>query len=238
MLAQLAAVARGRLPRRGAAGHLAVVGVAFRRSLFIQTEPTPNPDSLKFLPGKPVLEGGMARDFRSFREAQVSPLAKALFQTEGVAGVFLATDFITISKADDAEWLTLKPQLFASIMDFYASGQPVLGGADIEEEEDSLVIHDDDSEVVQMIKELLDMRIRPSVQEDGGDIKFHGFDEESGVVSLEMQGSCSGCPSSSVTLKSGIENMLMHYIPEVTSVENVGDGADRFDGEAEGTLPS
>merc|ERR1711924_443453 len=123
------------------------------------------------------------------------------------------------------------PQLFASIMDFYATGEAALGDG-IEEEVDSLAITDDDSEVVQMIKELLDMRIRPSVQEDGGDIKFHGFDEESGVVSLEMQGSCSGCPSSSATLKGGIENMLMHYIPEVKEVENVlnEEGAD------EGTL--
>merc|ERR1719331_2231772 len=118
------------------------------------------------------------------------------------------------------------------MMDFYASGEPVLSEESGSEELDSLAITDDDSEVVQMIKELLDMRIRPSVQEDGGDIKFHGFDEETGIVSLEMQGSCSGCPSSSATLKGGIENMLMHYIPEVKEVENVlGDGAD---GEAEG----
>eukprot|EP00326_Haptolina_ericina_P013344 CAMPEP_0181208330 /NCGR_PEP_ID=MMETSP1096-20121128/22061_1 /TAXON_ID=156174 ORGANISM="Chrysochromulina ericina, Strain CCMP281" /NCGR_SAMPLE_ID=MMETSP1096 /ASSEMBLY_ACC=CAM_ASM_000453 /LENGTH=225 /DNA_ID=CAMNT_0023299389 /DNA_START=20 /DNA_END=697 /DNA_ORIENTATION=- len=188
------------------------------RTMFIQTESTPNPDSLKFLPGKEVMPSG-SRDFRSFREAQVSPLAKKIFQMEGVTGVFLASDFVTVSKNEEADWLTLKPQVFASIMDFYAEGEGVLsdGGA---EEADSLVILDDDSEVVQMIKELLDMRIRPSVQEDGGDIKFHGFDEETGVVLLEMQGSCSGCPSSSVTLKSGIENMLMHYIPEVLEVRN------------------
>ena len=251
-------------------GPLAVAATVFRRSMFIQTEPTPNPDSLKFLPGKPVLDVGQTRDYRSFREAQASPLAKALFQTEGVAGVFLSADFITISKSDEAEWLTLKPQvdrhaplltrllrpplvccqplrppnpiisrlhpvdlpillphspllgqLFASIMDFYAGGEDALHGDS--EEPDSLLVNDDDSEVVQMIKELLDMRIRPSVQEDGGDIKFHQFDEESGVVSLEMQGSCSGCPSSSVTLKSGIENMLMHYIPEVKEVENIAE---------------
>ncbi|KAL3927125.1 MAG: hypothetical protein SGPRY_002971 [Prymnesium sp.] len=139
------------------------------RSMFIQTEQTPNPDSLKFLPGKQVLDAG-SRDFRSFRDAQISPLAKKLFQMDGVSGVFLSTDFITVSKVEDADWTTLKPQVFANIMDFYAEGQPVLneGG---EVEEDSLVIYDDDSEVVQMIKELLDMRIRPSVQEDGGDIK-------------------------------------------------------------------
>ena len=139
----------------------------------------------------------------------------------------LTSDFISVSKADEADWLTLKPQLFASIMDFYAEGEAVLTEGGSEEEVDSLAILDDDTEVVQMIKELLDMRIRPSVMEDGGDIKFHGFDEESGVVRLEMQGSCSGCPSSSATLKGGIENMLMHYIPEVREVENVllGDNA-------------
>ena len=139
----------------------------------------------------------------------------------------LTSDFISVSKADEADWLTLKPQLFASIMDFYAEGEAVLTEGGSEEEVDSLAILDDDTEVVQMIKELLDMRIRPSVMEDGGDIKFHGFDEESGVVRLGMQGSCSGCPSSSATLKGGIENMLMHYIPEVREVENVllGDNA-------------
>ena len=141
--------------------------------------------------------------------------------------MMLTSDFISVSKADEADWLTLKPQLFASIMDFYAEGEAVLTEGGSEEEVDSLAILDDDTEVVQMIKELLDMRIRPSVMEDGGDIKFHGFDEESGVVRLEMQGSCSGCPSSSATLKGGIENMLMHYIPEVREVENVllGDNA-------------
>ena len=203
--------------------------------MFIQTEPTPNPDSLKFLPGRNVLgDEIMARNFGSFREAQASPLARRIFQTEGVAGVLLAADFITVSKTDAADWLTLKPQLFASIMDFYATDEPVLAPDDNAREVDSLAISDDDPEVVQMIKELLDMRIRPSVQEDGGDIKFHGFDEDTGVVSLEMQGSCSGCPSSSVTLKSGIENMLTHYIPEVKEVHNVGDDGD--DGAEEGTL--
>jgi len=206
--------------------------VRWVRRMFIQTESTPNPDSLKFLPGKPVLESTTSRHFGSSRDALASPLAKRLFQTEGVSAVFFANDFITVSKEEDADWLTLKPQLFASIMDFYAGGESVLSDGAADDEIDSLVITDDDSEVVQMIKELLDMRIRPSVQEDGGDIKFHGFDEESGVVSLEMQGSCSGCPSSSATLKGGIENMLMHYIPEVKEVENVaGD-----DGEAEGIL--
>jgi len=204
--------------------------------MFIQTEPTPNPDSLKFLPGKQVLENG-ARDFRNFRDAQVSPLAKKIFQMEGVTGVFLTTDFVTVSKGEDTDWTTLKPQVFAGIMDFYAEGVPVLNEGD-EAEEDSLVIKDDDSEVVQMIKELLDMRIRPSVQEDGGDIKYHTFDEETGVVLLEMQGSCSGCPSSSVTLKSGIENMLMHYIPEVSEVKNVEEQDDDEEDERGMRVPN
>jgi len=127
--------------------------------------------------------------------------------------------------------------VFAGIMDFYAEGVPVLNEGD-EAEEDSLVIQDDDSEVVQMIKELLDMRIRPSVQEDGGDIKYHTFDEETGVVLLEMQGSCSGCPSSSVTLKSGIENMLMHYIPEVSEVKNVEEQDDDEEDERGMRVPN
>ena len=202
------------------------------RTMFIQTASTPNPDSLKFLPGKEVLETG-TKDFQSFKEAQKSPLAKRLFQTDGVVGVMLASDFIAVSKTEEADWALLKPQIFAGIMDHYAAGESALNDGE-EEEADSLEIHDDDSEVVQMIKELLDMRIRPSVQEDGGDIKFHGFNEESGVVTLEMQGSCSGCPSSSVTLKSGIENMLMHYIPEVKEVVNIG--GEPLDGDAEGTL--
>ena len=219
----------GNLPSRAGCG---AMFAPFKRSMFIQTEQTPNPDSLKFMPGRSVLGDSMSRDFRTFRDAQVSPLAKRLFQTEGIAGVFLASDFITVTKAEATDWLTLKPLVFASIMDFYAADEPALTNGSGEDEVDSLAIHDDDSEVVQMIKELLDMRIRPSVQEDGGDIKFHGFDEDSGVVTLEMQGSCSGCPSSSVTLKSGIENMLMHYIPEVKEVTNLSGEM-----EDEGELP-
>jgi len=183
------------------------------RSLFIQTESTPNPESLKFLPGKPVLEAG-TRDYRTLKDAQASPLARKLFATEGVTSVFLATEFVTVGKDKDADWIALKPLVFGAIMDHYASGEPiVLDSGSAGEELDSLVIRDDDSEVVQMIKELLEMRIRPSVQEDGGDIVYRNFNVESGVVELQMQGSCAGCPSSSVTLKAGIENMLRHYIP-------------------------
>mmetsp|Transcript_8161 Transcript_8161/g.24624 ORF Transcript_8161/g.24624 Transcript_8161/m.24624 type:complete len:243 (+) Transcript_8161:73-801(+) len=190
------------------------------RRLFIQTESTPNPEALKFLPGKDVLESG-SRDFRSLKDAQASPLAWRLFATEGVTSVFLAADFVTVSKSDEMDWVALKPQIFGAMMDFYASGEPVLSEESGSEELDSLVITDDDSEVVQMIKELLEMRIRPSVQEDGGDIVYRGFDDESGVVTLQMQGSCAGCPSSSVTLKAGIENMLRHYIPEVKEVRDI-----------------
>mmetsp|Transcript_55497 Transcript_55497/g.91906 ORF Transcript_55497/g.91906 Transcript_55497/m.91906 type:complete len:240 (-) Transcript_55497:475-1194(-) len=199
----------------------------FVRRMFIQTETTPNPDSLKFLPGKSVLEAG-TREFRSLRESQVSPLARKLFQTEGVSAIFLSTDFVTVSKETNADWMAIKPQIFAAIMDFYATNEPVLSedGAD---ESDSLTITDEDSEVVQMIKELLAMRIRPSVQEDGGDIVYRGFDEADGVVLLQMQGSCAGCPSSSVTLKAGIENMLMHYIPEVREVRAIESDDDEDD---------
>merc|ERR1712146_135741 len=151
-----------------------------------------------------------------------------LFRVEGVRNVFLASDFLTVSKTEEVEWQVLKPQIFSEIMDFYTSGQTVLK-EDGDAPTDTLAITDDDSEVVQMIKELLDMRIRPSVQEDGGDIAYQGFDEEAGIVFLQMQGSCSGCPSSAVTLKSGIENMLMHYIPEVTEVRAIGEDDDDDD---------
>lgn len=199
---------------------------AMRRSLFIQTENTPNPESLKFLPGKPVLESGTA-EFRSFRDAQASPLAKRLFQIDGVKSVFFAQDFITITKDASIAWSVIKPHVFSGVMDFYAEGGKVLdeqgtGATDT-------VITDDDSEVVAMIKELIETRVRPSVQEDGGDIVFKSFDEESGVVLLKLQGSCSGCPSSSITLKSGIENMMMHYIPEVTAVEAIDEDEDEDD---------
>jgi Fe-S cluster biogenesis protein NfuA len=204
----------------------AVPGLLFRRSLFIQTENTPNPESLKFLPGKPVLESGTA-EFRSFRDAQASPLAKRLFQIEGVKSVFFAQDFITITKDPAVAWNIVKPHVFSHVMDFYAEGGKVLD--DVGTGATDTVITDDDSEVVAMIKELIETRVRPSVQEDGGDIVFKSFNEETGVVLLQLQGSCSGCPSSSITLKSGIENMMMHYIPEVTAVEAIEEGEDEDD---------
>ncbi|XP_041769192.1 NFU1 iron-sulfur cluster scaffold homolog, mitochondrial-like [Anopheles merus] len=195
---------------------------ASRRSMFIQTQDTPNPDSLKFLPGVPVLEKGQTMDFPSVSAAQCSPLAKLLFRVEGVRAVFFGGDFVTISKQEDAEWRIIKPEVFAVIMDFFASGLPVVTDA---KPNPDTQFNEDDDETVQMIKELLDTRIRPTVQEDGGDIIFMGFDD--GVVKLKMQGSCSSCPSSIVTLKNGVQNMLQFYIPEVVSVEQVTDEADK-----------
>ncbi|KAH8265939.1 hypothetical protein KR038_009008, partial [Drosophila bunnanda] len=194
-----------------------------RRSMFIQTQDTPNPESLKFLPGVEVLGKGNTYDFPNGTTAHGSPLAKLLFRVEGVRAVFFGADFITISKQEGAEWSLIKPEVFAVIMDFFASGLPVLHEA--QPNADTEILEDDD-ETVMMIKELLDTRIRPTVQEDGGDIVFMGYEE--GVVKLKMQGSCSSCPSSIVTLKNGVQNMLQFYIPEVESVEQVFDDADRM----------
>ncbi|XP_071722748.1 nifU-like protein 4, mitochondrial [Rutidosis leptorrhynchoides] len=188
-----------------------------RRSMFIQTQSTPNPSSLMFYPGKPVMEVGSS-DFPNARSAMNSPLAKALFGIDGVTRIFYGSDFVTVTKSDDATWDFLKPEIFAAIMDFYTSGEPLFLDSQAAAAMDT-AISEDDSETVAMIKELLETRIRPAVQDDGGDIEYRGFDEETGIVKLKMQGACSGCPSSSVTLKSGIENMLMHYVPEVKAVE-------------------
>ncbi|XP_018322823.1 NFU1 iron-sulfur cluster scaffold homolog, mitochondrial-like isoform X2 [Agrilus planipennis] len=193
-----------------------------RSYMFIQTQETPNPNSLKFLPGQQVLEPGQTIDFPNASSAQCSPLARLLFRIQGVKSVFLGPDFITISKIDDdVEWKLIKPEVFATIMDFFVSGLPVLSNATPNPDTQ---IQEDDSEIVQMIKELLDTRIRPTVQEDGGDIIFRGF--EGGIVKLKMQGSCSSCPSSIVTLKNGVQNMLQFYIPEVVAVEQVNDPED------------
>ncbi|GLT88752.1 hypothetical protein SLE2022_067630 [Rubroshorea leprosula] len=188
-----------------------------RRTMFIQTQSTPNPSSLMFYPGKPVMEIGSS-DFPNARSAMNSPLAKALFGIDGVTRVFFGSDFVTVTKSDDFSWDLLKPEIFAAIMDFYTSGQSLFLDSKTAAAMDT-AIHEDDSETVAMIKELLETRIRPAVQDDGGDIEYRGFDLDTGIVKLRMQGACSGCPSSSVTLKSGIENMLMHYVPEVKGVE-------------------
>lgn len=183
--------------------------------MFIQTEETPNPATLKFLPGRSVMEAGTA-SFASAEEAGRSPLAERLFEIDGVAGVFLGSDFISVSKDADREWFLLKPAILGAIMEHFVAGQPVI----LEDgEADAQPSAGEDSEIVQQIKELLDTRVRPAVAQDGGDILFHGFDK--GVVYLHMQGACAGCPSSTLTLKMGIENLLRHYIPEVTEVRPV-----------------
>ncbi|CAM9129160.1 unnamed protein product [Phaeothamnion confervicola] len=194
-----------------------------RRSMFIQTETTPNPNSLKFMPGQLVLpesHGSGMYFTKGDRDARQSPLASKVLALDGVMGVFLGRDFISVTKAEDEKWPLVKPIVFGAIMDFYAEGKPAVLDEPVVSD---TTILDTDDEVVAMIKELLEERIRPAVQEDGGDIFFRGFDAGTGKVKLQLAGSCSGCPSSSVTLRSGVENMLKHYIPEVTGVEEVED---------------
>lgn len=186
--------------------------------MFIQTEATPNPATLKFLPGKPVLPGG-TRDYRNAEAAAESPLAQKLFSVNGVSGVFLGQDFITVTRSG-AEWQHLKPAILGLIMDHYLSGAPMLiGEAPKSGTEGEEFFEEGDAEVVTTIKQLLDTRVRPAVAQDGGDITFHGFRE--GVVYLNMKGSCAGCPSSTATLKHGIENLLRHFVPEVNEVRAV-----------------
>ncbi len=183
--------------------------------MFIQTESTPNPATLKFLPGQTVLDMGSA-DFPSADTAGKSPLATRIFAVEGVTGVFFGTDFVTVTKADAVDWGHIKPAILGAIMEHYQSGAPVIEG----EQAAAHQAHDGpDGDIVKQIKELLDTRVRPAVAQDGGDITFHGFDR--GVVYLHMKGACAGCPSSTLTLKMGIENLLRHYIPEVTEVRPV-----------------
>ena len=185
--------------------------------MFIQTESTPNPATLKFLPGQTVLEAGTA-DFPTADTAAKSPLAQRIFDVDGVKGVFFGTDFVTVTKADAVEWDHVKPAILGAIMEHFQSGAPVMegeaGGTGGHADHDG-----EDAEIVGQIKELLDTRVRPAVAQDGGDITFHGFDR--GIVYLHMQGACAGCPSSTITLKMGIENLLRHYIPEVTEVRPV-----------------
>ena len=184
--------------------------------MFIETEGTPNPATLKFLPGREVM-GLSSADFASAASAVRSPLATALFELPGVARVYLGGDFISVTRNDLQSWESLKPQVLGVIMDHFVAGRPVIeGDAEGFEEEE---IDPADREVVDQIKELLDTRVRPAVAGDGGDIVFRGYRD--GIVRLHMQGSCSGCPSSSATLKHGIENMLRHYVPEVVAVEQV-----------------
>ncbi|ATI43012.1 NifU family protein [Pacificitalea manganoxidans] len=187
--------------------------------MFIQTESTPNPATLKFLPGQSVLEVGTA-DFPSADSAATSPLASRLFAVDGVTGVFLGHDFVTVTKAEGIEWDHLKPALLGAIMEHVQSGAPAIATEGAAPAGGHADHHDgEDAEIVGQIKSLLDSRVRPAVAQDGGDITFHGF--ERGVVYLHMQGACAGCPSSTLTLKMGIENLLRHYIPEVTEVRPV-----------------
>lgn len=186
--------------------------------MFIQTEDTPNPSTLKFIPGCVVMKSGTAA-FGSKEECSNSPLAQKLFESEYVKGIFFASDFITITKSDDITWDLLKPEILSVIMDHF-----VAGGEIILESQDNLKknqIEEGDSEIVKQIKELLEDRVRPAVAMDGGDIIFHKY--EGGVVYLEMYGSCSGCPSSGITLKNGIENMLKHFVPEIERVADINE---------------
>ncbi|XP_069741774.1 NFU1 iron-sulfur cluster scaffold homolog, mitochondrial-like isoform X2 [Narcine bancroftii] len=191
------------------------------RFMAIQTLDTPNPNSLKFLVGRQIVESGSI-DFPNLKSALCSPLAKQLFQIEGVKSVFFGPDFITITRESQEDWNILKPQVSAVLVDFLDSGLPLI--SDVLQPDSASSENEEDDEVVAMIKELLDTRIRPTVQEDGGDVIFKGF--ENGVVKLKLLGSCTGCPSSVITLKSGIQNMLQFYIPEVDEVEQVQDEID------------
>ncbi|GLK80397.1 NifU family protein [Methylopila turkensis] len=182
--------------------------------MFIQTEATPNPATLKFLPGRDVLPGG-ALEIRHAAEASRSPLAEKLFAIDGVAGVFYGSDFITVTKAD-GEWQHLKPAILGAIMEHYLAGAPLLADGAAETPGEGEFFDESDSETVDTIKELIETRVRPAVAMDGGDITFRGFRE--GVVYLDMKGSCAGCPSSTATLKQGIENLLRHFVPEVEEV--------------------
>jgi Fe-S cluster biogenesis protein NfuA len=189
--------------------------------MFIQTETTPNPEVLKFLPGREVMGEGV-RDFRSAEEAQDSALAADLFDIEGVTRVFFGPDFITVGKHASVDWPLMKAPIQAAIMDHFTSGRPLLADdapSASGDEHDDGVYEGETAQIVAEIKELLDTRIRPAVAQDGGDILFNRFDVNTGVVWLNMRGACSGCPSSSATLKAGVENMLKHYVPEVTGVE-------------------
>jgi Fe-S cluster biogenesis protein NfuA len=185
--------------------------------MFIQTEETPNPATLKFLPGRQVMATGTA-EFKTEEETPRSPLAQALFQVDGVTGVFLGYDFISVSKRDDKEWYLMKPGVLGVIMEHFVAGRPTI--VEDAATADEVEVSAENAEIVAQIRELLDTRVRPAVAMDGGDIVFQGY--EDGVVTLHMQGACAGCPSSTATLKMGIENMLRHYIPEVREVRAAG----------------
>jgi NFU1 iron-sulfur cluster scaffold homolog, mitochondrial len=191
--------------------------------MFIQTEPTPNPDTLKFIPGPHVAGSQGPFDFPSLDDAEPSPLARSLFQVNGVERVFLGSDFLSVTKAEAADWAQLKPLVLASIMDHFVAGLPVIDAeASAATPHASEVTYEGEAaEIVAEIQELIETRVRPAVAQDGGDIVFDRFEPDSGIVHLHMRGACAGCPSSTYTLKQGIENMLKAYVPEVTAVEAV-----------------
>ena len=183
--------------------------------MFIQTEATPNPATLKFIPGRIVLDTG-TMEFSSREAAQRSPLAERLFAVDGVSGVFFGSDFIAVTKDEAAEWQHLKPMILGGIMEHFMSGAPLLTGVGAESDEADEFFDTADAETVATIKELIETRVRPAVANDGGDITFKGFKD--GVVYLNMKGACSGCPSSTATLRHGIQNLLRHFLPDVTEV--------------------
>ncbi|MGI9509867.1 MAG: NifU family protein [Geminicoccaceae bacterium] len=185
--------------------------------MFIQTEQTPNPATLKFLPGEEVMADGVA-DFTDAEASESSPLAKRLFTVDGVTGVFLGRDFVTVTKAAGEDWYTLKPAVLGALMEHYKSGDPVMS-PDAAPQDEAAGESDADDALVTQIKELIDTRVRPAVAQDGGDIVFQGF--QKGVVYLHMRGACAGCPSSTITLKNGIENLLRYYVPEVSEVRQI-----------------
>jgi len=185
--------------------------------MFIQTEATPNPSTLKFIPGRPVLTEGPL-DLPTREAAAKSPLAERLFDIAGVSGVFYGSDFITVTKSD-GEWQQLKPAILGAIMEHYMSGAPLLNDASADVEEADEFFEASDAETVAAIKELIDTRVRPAVANDGGDITFRGFKD--GIVYLNMKGSCAGCPSSTATLQHGIQNLLKHFVPDVVEVRPI-----------------
>jgi Fe-S cluster biogenesis protein NfuA len=185
--------------------------------MFIQTEATPNPATLKFLPGRPVLENGTL-DLREPAEAAKSPLAERLFGISGISGVFFGSDFITVTK-NGGEWQQLKPMILGAIMEHFMSGEPLVNSGAAEEGSGEEFFDAADAETVATIKDLIETRVRPAVANDGGDITFKGFKD--GIVFLNMKGACSGCPSSTATLRHGIQNLLRHFVPEVTEVRPV-----------------
>ena len=187
--------------------------------MFIQTEATPNPDVIKFLPGQTVLETG-TKEFRTADDASASPLAENLFAIDGVTGLFFGSDFLTVRRSPDSDliWAQLKAPILAAIMDFYASGQPILREPAVKND---IVYEGELGQIVAEIKDLLNTRVRPAVAQDGGDIEFDSFDMDTGTLYLHMRGACSGCPSSSATLRQGVESLMKHYVPEVKSIEQV-----------------